>query len=649
MSKKLTVFLLVALMIATTVLAGCQPATNGGNATSGEPQVSGEPAQSGEPTTTPSNVKNEVIVGTNTEPSGDFATPWWQNNATDVSVNSQLYWYGTLDTNKAGEFVWNKTVLAKDPEVTANEDGSKTYTFTINDGLQYSDGTPITAKDYVAQMVLFSSKQMVDLKAKPTAGFYLVGYNEFNEGTAKEFAGVRLLDDKTFSFTLAKENVPNYWEITQVSAGPEPLKFWLGEEYDIKDDGNGAYITPELKVNPDDDKDPIKVKVDTARFAVERPTCGPYKLKSYDPSTKTVVLERDENWKGNFEGQKPSIDTLIYKKVESATAMDELKTGSVDLLEGMSSGDEINAGLTVVEESNGGFSYVDYPRNGYGKLLFTCDLYPTKDAEVRQAIAHLLDRKDFANSFTGGFGGVVNGPYGDGVWEYQESKSVIDSQIDTYEYSLDKAKELLDKAGWNLDEKGQPYPGTGLRYKKDEAGKLMPLKIKWCSSEKNPVSELLVVKLMKNKDVEAAGIVIEQDTMDFDTLLNYLYRDGSQDKKYSVPIYNMFNLGSGFTLVYNPELYYTTKPELLAQGYNENYIIDPELEKLADNLAKVDPTDKEGFLKNFQNYIIHWNKALPDLPLYSNIYHDFFNSKIKGYENSATIGIPMALLYSHVE
>ena len=88
--------------------------------------------------------------------------------------------------------------------------------------------------------------------------------------------------------------------------------------------------------------------------------------------------------------------------------MDELATGSVDLLTGISNGAEIQAGLDLVEQ--GGFSYSSYPRAGYGKLQFVCDHGPTQFPEVRQAIAYLLDRNDFAKSFTGGFGSVVHGP-----------------------------------------------------------------------------------------------------------------------------------------------------------------------------------------------------------------------------------------------
>ena len=191
-----------------------------------------------------------------------------------------------------------------------------------------------------------------------------------------------------------------------------------------------------------------------------------------------------------------------------------------------------------------------YPRAGYGKLQFACDVGPTQFPEVRQAIAHLLDRNEFAKTFTGGFGSVVNGPYGEAMWFYQETKADLNQKLNQYAYSLDAAVELLEGGGWVYDAEGNEYT-EGIRHKKMEDGTYMPLVIEWASSENNPVSELLVVMLQENEDVAAAGIQINQTTMTFTELLNWLYRDGSEDAKYAVPTYHMFNLASGYTPRYD--------------------------------------------------------------------------------------------------
>lgn len=691
MKKRLTILMLVLVVIFSTVLAGCQAAAP---TTPEEPVVetpadtpeepaTEEPAT--EETTEPEVVKSgkgELIVGSATEPSGDFATPWWQNNATDNAINTIMSGYSTYDMSPDAEIVLNDTAV-KELKVTDNADGSRNYQYTINDGLVYSDGSPITAKDYVASILLFSSPQLVELGAKPTNGQFLVGYEEFNAGTSLVFAGVHLIDDMTFSVDLSSEWVPGFFETAFVSFGPDKLSYWLGtEDIIVKDDGEGVRwgladeaadaaflaagetvaVEPETSEGetPAEETAPKFVQVwngkdaereaaiNNARTDVNRPTSGAYKPKSWDQASKTTVIEINDKFLGNFEGQKPGIPTLIFKYADQATALDQFRTGAIDLLTGSASGTEINAGLDIVESDPDNFDYVEYDRSGYGKIAFVGDLYPTKDVEVRQAIAHLLDRNEFARAFTGGFGGVVNGPYGEGQWYYQESKAKLNEVLNSYPYSPEDAVALLVKAGWTLNADGGEYvEGEGLRHKMDEEGNLIPLEVKWLSSG-NEVAEQLTIALVENPDVAKAGMKITEDIVDFDTLLNYLYRDASQDEKFGVPTYNMFNLGSGFPATYLPNDAFTTDPAKLALGYNTNYLIDQKLDDLATNLGKVDPQDREEFLKRYVDYITYWNELLPDLPLYSNIYHDFFNAKLQNYETNALIGLPVSLLYASV-
>lgn len=581
----------------------------------------------------------QLIIGSTTEISGDFV-PYFQNGAADYDIYRMIEGYGTVDLTPDGEYVIDDTVV-KDYKTEVNDDGSKTYTYTINKGLVWNDGSEITAKDYVANALLWSSKVVGDMGADNSGGKYFKGWTDFSQGKNKVFTGIRLIDDYTFSVTIDAQYVPYFYELALTSLGPTKLSFWLGDDsVTIQDDGEGCYFSDNFT------KEAYEDKINAARGAIPRVTAGPYNLKSFDESTKTAILEVNPSYKGNFEGQKPQIQTIIYKKVVEETEMDELRTGSVDLLNGLASGNEINTGLDLVDA--GGFSYTAYDRAGYGKLQLICDYGPTQFIEVRHAIAYLLDRNDFAKAFTGGFGSVVNGPYGVAMWMYKETKDELDEKLNQYAYSLENAKKELEEGGWIYDKDGNPYT-SGIRYKKLDDGTLMPLIIEWASSEQNPVSELLVVKLQNNPDVAAAGMQINQTVMTFSEMLNYIYRDGSQDAKYAVPTYNMFNLATGFTPIYDMSSQYTIDPDLYETGVNDNWIKDEELAKLASDMVLTEPEDKEGFKKKFASFIERWNYLLPDVPLYSNIYHDFYNEKLKNYNVNAIFEMPYALLYAYVE
>ena len=66
--------------------------------------------------------------------------------------------YKRQDYNRDYVLDWDPVVV-KDHEVIENDDGSKTYRFEINDNLKWSDGSPITAKDYVFSLLLHSSPE----------------------------------------------------------------------------------------------------------------------------------------------------------------------------------------------------------------------------------------------------------------------------------------------------------------------------------------------------------------------------------------------------------------------------------------------------------------------------------------------------------
>lgn len=633
--KKSIVLLLASVMVLSAFLAGCQPKD--------KDIVIPEPAPGlADPAPTPSGPPAEPVgelkIGDITELTGDWV-PYWTNNAADYNIYNFIMGYRLVGMNFDGSYEINKTVV-KDYKVDKTEDGSKTYTFTINDNLTYADGSPITALDYVTFGMLWSSPQVTETKGKANAGLYWTGYDDFSKGKSKVFPGVRLLGDYEFSFTIDAANLPYFYELANVDAFPTKLSYWTDETVEIKDDGKGCYFSDHFTAEA------YKERFEKARFGVKDfPANGAYKLVSYDESQRIAVIEVNDKYLGDHNGQKPKIETIIYKKVTSATALDELKTGGVDILQGMASGKEISAGHDLADE--GGFSFVDYPRAGYGRIAFQCDFGPTQYVEVRQAIAHLLDRNKFAQAFTSGFGTIVHGPYGEALWFYQETKGELNKKINTYAYSLEDARGLLEDGGWIYDKDGKEYK-EGLRYKKGEDGKLIPLVIEWAASENNPVSELLVVQLQNNPDVAAVGMQINQTIMSLDELFNYLYREGAEDSKYAVPKYGMYNLGIGFDPEYDLNTEYTDDPEMLEAGYNTNFIVDKQLATLAKEMVLADPENKDEFKAKFVDFIVRWNELLPDIPLYSNLYHDFFNNKLKDYERNDIIKISDALLYAYV-
>ena len=610
--KKLLSALLAGVMAVTLTACGSNSASTEGSAASGSVSTASGSTSTASGSTSSEGAKpvdgGQIIIGDQTQSNGDIY-PYWTNNVSDNSVYRLTFGYDTIVVDKNGKFVVDPQVV-KEKTDTKNADGTVTTTFKLQEDLKWSNGEAIKAKDYVFRLLYFSSPALVEMGATDnTEGSKLVGFADYNAGKTKVFKGVRLLGDYEFSVTINKDYLPNYYQDALAAAGPGYMKGWLPADYDIKDDGKGAYFTKDL------DAKKLKKQANDYRMNMTAYS-GPYMKDKYDETSNTYTLVKNPNYKGNYEGQKPHIDTVIYKFVQTETQMDELATGGVDILVKMGEANEINSGMDLVDKGTHG--YVDYPRNGYGKIQFICDRGPTQYAEVRHAIAYLLDRNEFAKTFTGGHGSVVNGYYGTAQWMVEEREDEI-GKLNQYSFSVDKAIAELEKAGFTLGKDGKPYK-SGLRYKKLDDGKLMPLTIKWCSSENNPVSDLLATKLANSDDVKKAGMEIKQTVVTF----NELVENNEQSKPND---YNMYNLGIGFNALYEPEQAFK-----IGGPQNKNRISDEKLADLAKNLNLVDPANEDEYLDKFVAFQQRWNELLPDLPLYSNQYYDFYNSKLKGYE-----------------
>ena len=654
MKKNLTKLfaLLLVLSMVTVMFAGCK----GNTEPSTDSQTSEQPSSE-----TPSESEdtephdNKVIYGSSTEISGDLGNAWWSNNATDKLVRDLINDYDVVVFDQFGQMKVNETVAESVTEATDSE-GVLTYTVKIKQGLVYNNGTPITAADYVAYALVQLSPATLEAGATVSSDTF-VGGTAYQKGESKVLSGVRLIDEYTYSISITPEYAQYYYGLTYASLSPLYLPLYSSADLTVKDDGEGAYL---------DGGELVADEINASRYVYEgRVAAGPYVIKSLDTGALTATLEINPNYAGNFEGQKPAIQTIVVVKAEDDTMMDAFKTGEITFLSQLSDGDQIETAMDMVDD--GGYNYCHYTRNGYGKIMFQCDGGPTQFAAVRQAIAYLLDREEFTSTFTGGYGSVVHGPYSTAQWMYQDSEELFNEKLNNYSYDPAKAVELLEADGWVLNADGTPYSGTGVRYKEvtaEQAGDyaknvkldngkiLMPLYIMWASSENNPVSDLLSTMLCNGKQTADAGMVIEQNNMAFPELLNWIYRDTSVGEQYGVFTYGMFNLATGFAEVYDYAFNFASDPEseYVKMGYNQNYIFDKELDDLSmDMVYKVAPGDDAAFLDYFQKFIIRWNELLPEIPLYCNDYHTFFPSWLENYNESSLWVFQKAILYASIK
>ena len=549
---------------------------------------------------------NSVILGSNTELSGMFRMASFGKStpgAADLAVENLTSGYSTVNTDMGGVYRWaNENIVRRHTE-TDNEDGTKTFTVEIADDLTFSDGSAIKAENYLIGVLVGSSAVMKEAGGGDAAGLTLAGYEAFNgytgEGEPVPFAGVRLLSDYTFSVTVKPEYADYYYALRYGAFTPQPMALY-GGRYALKDDGQGAYM--EKGFYEKAEKNGVasyvmagEIAKNVANFrAADFPYSGPYYVENYDPATRVATLRRNPRYKGDHRG-KASIDRISYVKVIAETQLDQLKKGRVDVLAGVTGGEETRAALALVDGVN--FKENHYDRAGYGKLAFRCDFGPTQFAEVRRAVMHTIDRDEFAQTFTGGYGTVVHAPYYVGSAAYLATKDKL--QLNGYAYSVEKAKAELVKGGWVYDAQGGDYvEGQGVRYKKlsgyehtynnlafastDNKYKTvkvngeyyMPLVINWMGTQPNPVTDQLITAWQNNDNAgKRIGAYITYASGDMNSAL---YGEYAQMPAYGFTKarYGAVNFATGFTTAgYDASFAWTIHPDTF-DNYSTNYLRD---------------------------------------------------------------------------
>jgi peptide/nickel transport system substrate-binding protein len=562
------------------------------------------------PAAGPVEPKETTLIVGSAPISGNFLSGFG-NSAYDVWVRTLITGYETYSTTPSGEIVVNPTAV-KDLTTTADAEGNKTYTFEIHNDMKWSDGTPVTAKDYVFYILWYASPQWTKAGATSTVAEGLVGYTPYFKGEVDRLKGVELLGDHKFAVTLDAAKLPYFWEITYASFIPAPMAVWApGASIDINADG--AKIAG---------VDLEKATSDVAAGYRFKPTIssGPYEFVSFENNAVTTKI--NPNFKGTFEGKKPQLTYVVIRSINQTTDVDQVINGEVDLVTGVIEGAKIEKAKA---DANTNVNY--YARNGFGGVFLHCDFGPTADQNVRHAMAYLMDRDEIIANVLGGYGSVTNGYYGLAQWMYQEHKEAIDA-FPHFSRNIAKANELLDKSEWKFEADGKtPFDpakanaeGTYLRHN----AKGQKMVINHFGTENNIVTDNVEIQFKANMPL--AGVEFNITIGNFDALLSnyyYAYELAPADRKY-----HSFNLATNFGVAFDP--YYSYHSDWLGTWMNSVQLNDPVIDYFTIRMRQLDPSQKEEWSQLWLQFQKRWYEVLPTIPLYSNEYYDVFGAGVKG-------------------
>ena len=401
-AKKFLVLSVVSGLAAST-LVGCsqeQPKTD-----SNTSQAAGEQG-SGEATQTESKYKTVVVASL--EMNGVFS-PFFATTAPDNDIVEMVH--GSLIKSDRNAQPQADLAEYKIEQVEA-EDGSVSetiYTFTLKDGVTFSDGTPVTADD-----IIFSYNVLADPAYDGPATFStlpIVGMEEYNKGDATEISGIEKVDDKTVKVTLKGVDPSAIWKLGAIAVAPKAY-------YGVDDSGK-EYVKGDVSVPKSRNDAPMGA--------------GPYKFASFE--NNVVTLNANEN----YYGGAPSTPTIKYQVTAETNKLEGLKLEEFDISDPSSSPD------MVADVESAGFEYELIDNLGYGYIGINAERVPDKN--VRKGLMHLMNRRPAIETYYGDLATVIERPMSTVSWAYPQDAT------EYYGFDPAKALEYFKAAGYEQVEK----------------------------------------------------------------------------------------------------------------------------------------------------------------------------------------------------
>ena len=423
-------------------------------------------------------------------------------------------------------------------------------TYHLNENAKWQDGEPVTAEDVVYSAQVASSSEYSYLRRIRMQ--YFAGTDETGCETGTDSIEVAALDDHTVEFTL--------------KAPMDPAIIYALVNRDF-------FIMPKHLLDSISDADLVN-----DAFWQKPIGSGPC---IFDSMESGVSIEFKAN-KDYYLGA-PDFDRLVFKKVQSSNLLSGLMSGDIDVLSGNS---QIPLADWETAKNTKGIVTKSVPTFAYQYMAMnTARDYLTED--VRHAISLAINRQVIVDQLLQGEARIAIGPLA-------EDHPYFDEKLLPIEYDPEKAKSMLEAAGWDSNRELQVLVSTG-----------------------NEVREKSAILIQQ--DLQKIGIKTKIQTLDFPTLLTNA-RNGD---------YDLCFIGSAGSV--DPS---ESVPNVTA-GYMNNFaqLSDPTLGQIGESGAK--EITFEARKKIYDQYQEELFKQMPMAFLYHTNDLFAYNEKLENVREGA--------------
>ena len=343
----------------------------------------------------------------------------------------------------------NEVIPGQAESYTVSDDGL-VWTFTMRDGLKWSDGSDLTAKDFEYSFKRLAAPDTAAPYAETVVGM-IDGYADAtgnpdadgNMTTEPDFDALNVVaseDGKTLTVTLSYPCA--YFDKLAAFAAMSPV-----QQATVEANGDAWCTQPDTYV------------------------CnGPYYISDWVPSER-IVLTKNPNYVGGWDSSKIVSDTITMLLLEDSSASyTAYNSGEAQLVKDVPT-DEIPS-LTKAED--GGDFYVDTILGTYYVSLNDA-IEPFNDVNVRKALSLAIDRDYVANTIMQGTYTPAYNLVGPGIVDesgmfYDNANDGKTYISDDYEANLEAAKQALADAGYP---NGEGFPT--IEYSTNDAGYHTPV------------------------------------------------------------------------------------------------------------------------------------------------------------------------------
>lgn len=274
-----------------------------------------------------------------------------------------------------------------------SEDGL-TYTFELQEGVKFHDGTDFNAEAVVKNFERWASG---DAEKFPYYNSMFGGF-EGDEGHVIE--SVTAEGEHTVVIKLTRPQAPFLKNLAMDM-------FAIASPTAIEEQGDDDF-----------ERNPVGT--------------GPFKFVEWKPNDSITIERFDDYWQEDF----PKLEKVIFRSIpDNAARLNALMAGEIDLADGINPSD----GASI--EGNPDLQLFERPSMNVGYLGLTVTREPFDNKLVRQAMNHAIDKQSIIDAFFEGRADIAVNPMPPSVSGYND-------EIEGYEYNPEKAKELLEEAGY---------------------------------------------------------------------------------------------------------------------------------------------------------------------------------------------------------